>query len=356
MKWQNYIFLFAAFLGLCKGQVDGCAQENIRTTTVAALNSATPWLYLDSGVDTIPANWFDPLLADGTWHVGNAPFGATTGPFCSSPPAITPAFPLNTNLYLRKHFSIPGVVLGSTFSIIADNDIIAVYLNGVAQIGSPFSRDNCGTAPGNVEYEQAITLTGPFLANNVIAIQIRDRGVLSYFDAKLIVRFCATAADPCLAQAKACNFYFSGNNPRITNTVPAFAINGPDNVGFTPRILAQSGELIGVMNSNREDTIINPDASEVPISSIGLPQRLSRSQFKPFTTYVANIPIPQIGHETFQGNIQCAQNRCVKVFFDNWQVMSMLNPQNVDHNINNGGTLDCVVFRTLPTGGPPAAC
>jgi hypothetical protein len=288
---------------------------------------------------------------DSAWHNGLAPFGGNLIPVCALPAPLT-NFPSNSILYLRTHFSSSLPIISSSLTIKADNDIVQVYLNGVPQLGSPFIGAGCGSAVGNVNFPHPIPLSGPFLTNNVLAIEIRDIGSQAYFDAS----FSITTCDSCLAHAKACNFYFSGNNPRTTGIVPAFAINGPDNVGFTPQILAQSGEIIGVMNSNREDTIILPNQSEVPISSIGLPQRLSRSQFKPFTSYNANLPQPRIGHETFQQNIQCAQNRCVKVFFDNWQVMTLANPQNVDHNINNGGALDCVVFQTLPLGGPPASC
>jgi hypothetical protein len=153
----------------------------------------------DSGFEVVDFSTTD-------WTTGSGPFGSgdMNGTVCpiNSEAGFTlnHAWTLDTDLLLRKTFSLPTGWNGPlTVSAAIDNDI-AVYVNGTAVTPNyAFSGDlnysysattgfvtheNCATK-GSLSFSVPATLL--HAGDNVLAIRARDRGGVNYVDAKVTV-------------------------------------------------------------------------------------------------------------------------------------------------------------------------
>jgi len=146
--------------------------------------------------------------------------------------------------------------------------------------------------------------------------------------------------DSCALLASVSDFYFAGHFADI----PVYSVDTPDNgPGFSDVILRRDGTPIGAINANTPTQFILANGTTININNFNTfpSQNFSPFQFKPF-----NENLPRIGHETFQGNKDLARNKCVKVNFTSWQVLSAPGG-NVVGNVNSGCPTCFVVFRTV---------
>lgn len=136
--------------------------------------------------------------------------------------------------------------------------------------------------------------------------------------------------------------------------IPTFPLGAtvPDKA-FTPEIVAKDPSVFitGLNSNNVEAEFIENDAV-ILISKVIPPpaQAFSPTQFKPFTPSTTKNGTG-LGHETFQNEqAMFAKNRCVRVYFSEWQILDAPAPEG--KNIGNANSkVDksenyCVVFRT----------
>jgi hypothetical protein len=124
---------------------------------------------------------------DATFTTGQAGFG-TVGS-CTPPFTIRTSWAANTRLLLRKTFTVPATATNMRVYLSVDNDVERVWLNGTL-IASNITNNNCPTADEFVVNvpQSALSASG----NNLLAVQVLDRGQGSYFDAQVNV----TVPDP----------------------------------------------------------------------------------------------------------------------------------------------------------------
>ncbi len=152
----------------------------------------------------------------------------------------------------------------------------------------------------------------------------------------------AVATGKCVEAYDSCDFTFEG-----VNSVPTYDVSVDADGAFTPRITHKknlNGRAIGVVNSQAgEFESIFADTKQ-PISSEGNPN------FSPtvFKTYSLKDWGSGIGHQTLHGDqMSVADDRCVVVFFQNWQVLDapdVIVVGNVNLKIKKDPA--CVTFKT----------
>jgi hypothetical protein len=153
--------------------------------------------------------WFSPAYTpSATWPTGSTPFGANL--VCARQPGFenitkfATVFPLNSRIYARATFKIERRFKHDPIEVklIADNDIHAVYLDGVlANAKFPQIRDGCG----GVGAAATFTFPAPALGWNtredrVLALHVSDRGVQSFLNFQI-----RTAAPGCRQCPTSCD-------------------------------------------------------------------------------------------------------------------------------------------------------
>lgn len=168
------------------------------------------------------------LLNDSTWSTGTAAFGSGGG--CALEATVATAWPVNTDVLVRRHVPLPIGTTGVTIGIAIDNDV-QVYWNGTL-VGSN-AHDGCPSLDSFVYPVADNQLSG---GDNVLAVRGIDRGDQSLLDITVRgtlpsvanpERFLGQGAnphqnDPTGTQAEPVNTY-SGN---YTNSVTDLALPG----------------------------------------------------------------------------------------------------------------------------------
>lgn len=167
------------------------------------------WRYFSSGItytpdldvtaaagETLPGQWISPTFDDSSWSVGATPFGEqiicsalsayVSGPIGTSTspgPQGATDFPRNTLLFVRSHFWVNSQAgFSGSALIIADNNILGVYVNGNPLITTPLNRGCCNdgdcgagiigvTTPVTFPIPSSVVVNG----DNVIAIKVQDQ-------------------------------------------------------------------------------------------------------------------------------------------------------------------------------------
>ena len=152
----------------------------------------------------------------------------------------------------------------------------------------------------------------------------------------------AVATVKCQEAYDSCDFTFEG-----VNSVPTFDVSGKADEAFTPRIIRKSAlnaSVIGVVNSQAGEFEPIFADTNLPISSEGTPN------FAPtaFKTYSLENGGSGIRHQTFHGNqLSVADDRCVVVFFQSWQVLDAADGAVIDNmNLLKRDNSSCVAFQT----------
>lgn len=164
--------------------------------------------------------------------------------------------------------------------------------------------------------------------------------------AAMLISISSVTAKPsqaCRKAYQACSFTFDG-----PNFIRTFSISGKPGKAFTPRIRGKGkNPLIGAVNANgMMAQFINDDGVVVPITrATKATPRFARHAFKTF--HIKGQRGSGVGHQTFQGNQKkVATNRCVRVFFSEYQVLKTRFPFIISLNVRKTKMNDCVVFMT----------
>lgn len=141
---------------------------------------ATGWKYQQVGFDGL-AGFQSPGFDDSGWPSGPAPFRSGGGCGVQSTTPFT-GWSTNTDMLLRRHIPLTPGTNGVEVSVVVDNDAIGVFWNGT-QIGGPLTHENCPFYSQPMTFTVSPTLV---LADNVLAIRARDRGVESFLDVRVV--------------------------------------------------------------------------------------------------------------------------------------------------------------------------
>lgn len=122
-------------------------------------------------------------FSDADWRTGAAGFGTETAE-CASGQWVRTAWPLGTDLLLRREIDLPAGARGLRIEMMIDNDA-QLFVNGVDLSDGFRSHDGCADAdpPPPLAVPDELLRAG----RNVIAVRARDRGVISYFDLHVTV-------------------------------------------------------------------------------------------------------------------------------------------------------------------------
>jgi hypothetical protein len=126
------------------------------------------------------AGFEQPGFNDAGWPLGNAGFGANLS--CGVHAKTN--WPLNTDILVRKHFTLPPGAADLQVGVSIDNDV-QVFINGIDISGGLQVHEGCAT-PDNLVFAAPNTVL--LFGDNVIAIRGRDRGVDDYLDVRITVR------------------------------------------------------------------------------------------------------------------------------------------------------------------------
>ena len=117
---------------------------------------------------------------DSGWSAGTAAFGTTSGPCTFQNPTDVKTFwPINTDLLVRKEFTLPAGANNLRITGTIDNDA-TLYINGV-QLGNTVTSGNCAVNAINVVAPDALLVAG----TNLLAIRGHDYGVSTYLDVQV---------------------------------------------------------------------------------------------------------------------------------------------------------------------------
>ncbi len=122
-----------------------------------------------------------PAFDDASWADGTGAFASGGGCAVQNDGSPHTSWSINTDMLVRRHIALSPGTTGVQVWVAIDNDIIAIYWNGT-QIGGPSTHENCPTLDSRAFSVSASLVT----ADNVLAIRARDRGVESYFDARVL--------------------------------------------------------------------------------------------------------------------------------------------------------------------------
>lgn len=148
----------------------------------------------------------------------------------------------------------------------------------------------------------------------------------------------------CVDEYNKCEFIFMGYH----NRVPKFKIGKRPDVAFTGTIVSRNDTDIGILNTNGIAVEFLAMKGFQSITKFGNP-RLTPTHFKPFSIKHRHFS-SGIGHQTFTGNqLFVSRNKCVRVFFTHYQLVSQAHSGNVIGNVNGAMKSDkkCVVFETI---------
>ena len=121
-----------------------------------------------------------PGFDDSQFDVGNAAFG--TGGFCLLDSTVETVWPLDTDILLRKTFTLPANASSVSVAVAIDNDV-QVFVNGVDVSGGLQENEGCAERDRFVfSVPDSLLIFG---GENLLAVRGRDRGVISYIDVEV---------------------------------------------------------------------------------------------------------------------------------------------------------------------------
>lgn len=125
-----------------------------------------------------------PGFDDFEFSTGDAGFGIPSG-VCplNNPTDVRTTWPLNTDILLRKQFTLLSGSNTLKVGVAIDNDV-QVFINGHDISGGLRVHENCPTRDSFVFAVPGEVLT---VGTNLLAVRGRDRGGLSYLDIQLTV-------------------------------------------------------------------------------------------------------------------------------------------------------------------------
>ncbi len=128
--------------------------------------------------------WNQPGFDDRQWSLvlpNSSP--GSGGQYC--PLVGDGRWPINRDLLVRHQISLPQNTTHVEVGFAFDNDIVAVFWNGV-QIHGEARHDGCAA------HDSLVVPVPPELIRpgspNLLAVHVRDRGVISYYDHRITLR------------------------------------------------------------------------------------------------------------------------------------------------------------------------
>ncbi|GEM_PF-1933188 len=122
-----------------------------------------------------------PGFNDAAWATDTAGFGITGScPLNTSAHVKTPWAP-NTDMLIRKHFTLPGGAGDVKVAVAIDNDV-QVFVNGYDVSGGLRAHENCAAYGSFVFNVPSSALNA---GDNVLAVRGHDRGVLTFLDVEV---------------------------------------------------------------------------------------------------------------------------------------------------------------------------
>lgn len=136
--------------------------------------------YTIIGLGDLPPAGFEQGSFDGSaWAPGFAAFGTVGG--CPLDATVQTYWPVDSQLLVRRTVQVPAGATALQVGIAIDNDVAAVYFNGTL-ISGYFTHEFCATYDSLViPVPQSLVQAGP----NLLALQLVDRGGVSFFDARV---------------------------------------------------------------------------------------------------------------------------------------------------------------------------
>ena len=218
----------------------GCAAlpavASAATQTVVPYSSGG-WKYQAGSV----AGFEQPAFDDSGWATGAMPFGALTT--CATPGVTPPTtdggWTNNSDLMLRKTFTLPPGATTGSVSVRVDNDV-AVNVNGTALTTA--DHEGCATVgpPGPIAIPAAALHAG----QNVIALRAIDRADQRYIDARVQVEipdgFTAAVTPGSVTAGTTATFQAAITNWSSSATLDSVTLDPPDGLG-DPVVLSGLG-------------------------------------------------------------------------------------------------------------------
>jgi hypothetical protein len=139
--------------------------------------------FVTTRADQLQFPWEQPEFDDSDWALAAPDVGRGSGPGC--PLVGDGRWPIGSDLLVRHRIVLPGQASSVELGFAFDNDIVAVYWNGQLLQGE-VRHEGCATLGSLVVQVPTELLRRG--AENVLAVHVRDRGVISYYDHRITVR------------------------------------------------------------------------------------------------------------------------------------------------------------------------
>lgn len=139
-----------------------------------------------------------PGYDDSLWATGEAPFGAWDEGFgntCGITASIVTAWPINTDILVRRTVNLCDSATGVSVAAIIDNDV-QIFWNGVDITGVPSPRVHEGCAEDDVNFDFEVPEALLIAGDNVLAVRGADRGIISILDLEVRGEFACDEQDP----------------------------------------------------------------------------------------------------------------------------------------------------------------
>jgi uncharacterized repeat protein (TIGR01451 family) len=127
-----------------------------------------------------PAGFAQPDFDDTSWAAGSAAFGNRGS--CPLQTTVVTTWPTLTRLLVRREVPLPCPLSGLHIFVAVDNDIEAVFFNGV-QLQTANLHDGC-PSQDNFRFDVPAELIQS--GRNVVAFQVLDRGGETFFDSRIL--------------------------------------------------------------------------------------------------------------------------------------------------------------------------
>lgn len=130
--------------------------------------------------ETPPPGFEQPSFDDTGWPTGAAAFGS--GGDCPLQATVQTPWPVESELVIRRVVTVPPGATDVRVMAIVDNDIMAVFFNGVPLSG--VVAHNLCPIPDEFRFDVPHALVTP--GDNLVAFHVRDREVAAFFDTRIL--------------------------------------------------------------------------------------------------------------------------------------------------------------------------
>jgi len=148
------------------------------------------YLVLHSG-EALPTGFEQAGFNDAAWNSGKAAFGSNLpGTRCPLASTVQTRWPNLTDLLVRKHFLVPNAQTRLQIKIAVDNRVTQLFFNG-KEIPVKIAANSCAELDQfSVDVPAALVQAG----RNLVVAHVRDEGVDSFFDMRVLATRPMTAA------------------------------------------------------------------------------------------------------------------------------------------------------------------